>query len=150
MTSGLNRTGFDAATPGGVFVLPFDSTWQRGTKYKDYMAMLNTGREFGKYPISEGNPTRATYRLQQRNKELQKAGWCPQGDFLQIYHPESHETLGHDDSARRGGSGVTVRAGGRIDRYNYLETRASGSAVQRPVGGVRMSSQERTAPELYG
>jgi hypothetical protein len=39
-------------------------------------------------------------------------GKIPQGDFTQRYHPESDETPGHDDTARRDRRGMRVGAGG--------------------------------------
>ncbi len=39
------------AAPGGGFVLASANTLQPGTKFENYMAMLEAAREFGKYPI---------------------------------------------------------------------------------------------------
>jgi uroporphyrinogen decarboxylase len=42
---------FRHAAPGGGYVLTSGNTLQPGTKYENYMAMLQAGKELGKYPI---------------------------------------------------------------------------------------------------
>lgn len=46
------RQAFRDAAAGGGYVLTSGNTLQIGTKYENYMAMLNAGRKFGTYPIA--------------------------------------------------------------------------------------------------
>ncbi|MHB1006389.1 MAG: uroporphyrinogen decarboxylase family protein [Chloroflexota bacterium] len=45
------KYAFKHAAPGGGYVLASANTLQPGTKYENYMAMLDAGRQYGGYPI---------------------------------------------------------------------------------------------------
>lgn len=45
------KYAFRHAAPGGGYVLTSGNTLQPGTKYENYMAMLQAGKDLGRYPI---------------------------------------------------------------------------------------------------
>jgi len=40
------------ASPGGGHILSSSNSWYGGGKLENYLAMVKTGRKYGKYPIS--------------------------------------------------------------------------------------------------
>ncbi len=45
------KYAFQHAAPGGGYVLTSGNTLQPGTRYENYMAMLQAGKEYGRYPM---------------------------------------------------------------------------------------------------